>query len=243
MPSKLCERHGGGEERSPCTEATVAHSLSLSGDPAREASSYRSVRSTHSTRLVCVCDDPTGPVFWPRLTRALGACSPRSHPSGHALFHPGERIVRRGVGTRRPFPIGETARGVAGRRGRPADDRRALTSTVDVPGGRTEGGRRGVRGCTAAGQDFIGSGAGDSFGAGCTVAPRSAKRRKPACWNARVVTPTRRTGTPSTHGHEDTDCTTPRDGRFTISGIGSIGDFNGLIGKKGVPRCAHDVRG
>lgn len=57
--------------------------------------------------LVCVCDDPAGPVFWPRLTRALGACSPRSHPSGHALFHPGERIVRHVRGARRPHGVGE----------------------------------------------------------------------------------------------------------------------------------------
>lgn len=37
--------------------------------------------------------DPAGPVFCPRLTRTLASCSPRSHPSSHALFHPGETIV------------------------------------------------------------------------------------------------------------------------------------------------------
>jgi len=46
----------------------------------------------------------------------------------------------------------------------------------------------------------------------------------------RVATPTHILGTPSIYSHEDTD---RNEGRFTISGIGSIGDFNGLIGKKG----------
>lgn len=165
-----------------------------------------------SARLVCVCDDPTGPVFWPRLTRALGACSPRSHPSGHALFHPGERIVRL------------ASSGASGARHRSVDAlRRRASSTsrgrsperwtvVDVPRGWTQGGRYRVRERIGVGQDLIGSGAGDCLGAGRTVAPRNAKRRKPACWNARVVTPTRAPATPSIHGHEDTDRTTPRDG-------------------------------
>lgn len=81
---------------------TPEHCVHSPDNTAREAS-CRPVRSTHSTRLVCVCDDPTGPVFWPRLTRALGACSPRSHPSGHALFHPGERIDRLDLAAHRPL--------------------------------------------------------------------------------------------------------------------------------------------
>lgn len=169
-------------------------------------------RSTHSARLVCVCDDPTGPVFWPRLTRALGACSPRSHPSGHALFHPGERIVR----------VASSGASAARHRSSDALRRRASSTSrgrylerwnvVDVPRGWTQGERYRVRERIGVGQDFIGSGAGDCLGAGRTVAPRNAKRRKPACWNARVVTPTRAPATPSIHGHEDTDRTTPRDG-------------------------------
>lgn len=72
---------------------------------------------------------------------------------------------------------------------------------------------------------------GDCSGAGRTVAPRNANRWKPACWNVRVATPTHVPRTPSIYNHEDTDRNA--EGRFTISGIGSIGDFNGLIGKKG----------
>lgn len=72
---------------------------------------------------------------------------------------------------------------------------------------------------------------GDCSGSGRTVAPPNANRWKPACWNVRVATPTFAPGTPSISSHEDTDRNA--EGRFTISGIGSIGDFNGLIGKKG----------
>lgn len=49
--------------------------------------------------------DPAGPVFCPRLTRTLASCSPRSHPSSHALFHPGETIVHAGRASQaRPVP-------------------------------------------------------------------------------------------------------------------------------------------
>lgn len=119
-----------------CTKALCA----LSDDPAREAS-YRSVRSTHFTCLVCVCDDPTGPVFWPRLTRALAACSPRSHPSGHALFHPGERIVRGVVALSRPRPIGRMLLCADDRLWRLADDWRTCLAIDNMPRGRPKGGR------------------------------------------------------------------------------------------------------
>lgn len=204
-------RGGDGERSAPYTVALCVHSPD---DTVREASCRPLFDPrTLSTRLVCVCDDPTGPVFWPRLTRALGACSPRSHPSGHALFHPGERIVRLGLAAHSPRAIG-----VAGalRRGTSSTSRgRSLerSTVVDVPRGCTQGGRYVIRERTEVRQDLIGTGAGDCLGSGRTVAPRNAKRRKPACWNARVVTPTRASATPSIHGHEDTDRTTPtRDG-------------------------------
>lgn len=204
----------GGEEAArsaPYTEALACTRPMMHGAWKRRVSAPL-FRSTHSARLVCVCDDPTGPVFWPRLTRALGACSPRSHPSGHALFHPGERIVR----------LASSGASAARHRSVDALRRRASSTSrgrsperwtvVDVPRGWTQGGRYRVRERIGVGQDLIGSGAGDCLGAGRTVAPRNAKRRKPACWNARVVTPTKAPATPSIHGHEDTDRTTPRDG-------------------------------
>ncbi|TGZ52983.1 hypothetical protein DBV15_00605 [Temnothorax longispinosus] len=179
------------------------HCLHSPDDPAREAS-CRPIRSTHSTRLVCVCDDPAGPVFWPRLTRALGACSPRSHPSGHALFHPGERIVRLGLEARRRVIINQPVLSVANRRGCPANGRRACSTVTD-----------GVRERIEVGQDLISSGTGDCSGAGRTVAPRNANRWKPGCWNVRVATPTHMPSIPSIHSHEDTDRNA--EGRFTIS--------------------------
>lgn len=52
-----------------------------------------------------------------------------------------------------------------------------------------------------------------------------------------MVTPTRSVGHPyhpRPRGHGPHNA----EGRFTISGIGSIGDFNGLIGKKGCATLA-----
>jgi len=92
-----------------------------------------SAYSTHSTRLVCVCDDPAGPVFWPRLTRALGACSPRSHPSGHALFHPGERIVCLGLEVGRPIIINQPQLSIINHSRYSANDWPARSIVTDLP--------------------------------------------------------------------------------------------------------------
>jgi len=92
-----------------------------------------SAYSTHSTRLVCVCGDPAGPVFWPRLTRALGACSPRSHPSGHALFHPGERIVCLGLEVGRPIIINQPQLSIINRSRYSANDWPACSIVTDLP--------------------------------------------------------------------------------------------------------------
>ncbi|KAF7380620.1 hypothetical protein HZH68_016485 [Vespula germanica] len=75
----------------------------------------------------------------------------------------------------------------------------------------------------------------DSYGAGRTVAPLHGKTLKPGRWNARVTTPPPSSPSPllSLFDHEDTERATSGDGAHRVSGIGSIGDFNGLIGKKG----------
>lgn len=202
----------GGEERT-LHRSTCVHSPD---DTVREASCRALVRSTHSTAprvrvrwsyWACVLAETNSSARC--LQPSQSSLRPRTFPPRRKNCPPRSR----GASAARHRCTGTLRRGASSTsRGRSVE----RSTVVDVPRGWTQGGRYGVRERTEVRQDLIGSGAGDCLGAGRTVAPRNAKRRKPACWNARVVTPTRESATPSIHGHEDTDRTTPRDGSLYI---------------------------
>lgn len=197
--------------------------------------------------------DPAGPVFCPRLTRTLASCSPRSHPSSHALFHPGETIVHvagRAAGlppmplpspsspTRKrrcqlvrrkgkrnvsffslftffPFPTRWNAAATRWIRGVPS--RRAKLSVSRPSAARrwTKVGPRGAKGRPPR-----------SLYGGAAPRPRSK-----TCRNGRKGWPTL---LPLPHGQPPRGHDAPRS--IYQPRIGSIGDFNGLIGKKGCLR-------
>ena len=134
----------------------------------------------HRTRLQCVHVDPTGPVFWPRLTRTLGSCSPRSHPSSHALFHPGETIVRRRV---YPVPSAVTRDRCFVARWRAVRCEQRSTSTTDGNVSHCDARTRASHAAanrSPVGQKLSGAAPRDVGRACCTVAPRRGSAGKPA---------------------------------------------------------------
>lgn len=182
--------------------------------------------STHRTRLQCVHVDPTGPVFWPRLTRTLGSCSPRSHPSSHALFRHGTSIVL-------PTSVRHSSN-------RFFDNVFLVCSThqwyrcfiESVPrrdetlvSAKASGSHRSET--DERGQKFNDEAPRDVSRVRRTVAPRHGFNCKLAPWTRGWLPP------PSIDIPLPASATRTR---CAVSGIGSIGDFNGLIGKKGCVR-------
>lgn len=110
LSSLLFLRSSLSETREGCARARMGMKREKKKKKRRE----RGNSSLHARGIYGVCGtrrngrvnvDPAGPVFCPRLTRTLASCSPRSHPSSHALFHPGETIVHAGRASQaRPVP-------------------------------------------------------------------------------------------------------------------------------------------